>query len=493
MKKYLLLFLLFFLIGPIVYAVSCNPDSIVVENIALENKTDGVIENKEASVEGRKVKLDLDLSYVGDTIVYKMLVKNTSSEDFVLNDSKLKENSNYINYTFKTDDNTNIVEANSSKVIYLTVKYGERVPDEELVNGIYKSSNTMQIDLSSGNDISVPDTIKNFSMIIVIIIAIICVIIAIIAVKRKNTIYMLLVALGLLIILPETVNALCKCEIQIESSIEIIDYYTGVIYRYSPVKAEKEQNINYSWCFEDKNNNETYNSCLQYEEYDGYFKTYGFYTEEECEEESYRWCYVKSDESWDSCVDDQFGYTDEHSCVSAKNNDVANGYATEGEYTCSREKFGSCIKANISAVGFYTKNARDIESNVYLKHDIENNIIKNSYVCFRTDKEYCIQGGINETNDSQMPIYNSNIEVMNGTNNYFYSCDTYDNDNYSTYSCGRDFFEETEKEVSSASFTSKGQAVAYEYDDTRDWDYSCCDIYEDGSSNCNDRCLIMTG
>jgi len=50
----------------------------------------------------------------------------------------------------------------------------------------------------------------------------------------------------------------------------------------------------------------------------------------------------------------------------------------------------------------------------YLKHDIENNIIKASYVCFVTDKEYCMQGG-------SADYYETNKELLQNQQTWFTS------------------------------------------------------------------------
>ena len=49
----------------------------------------------------------------------------------------------------------------------------------------------------------------------------------------------------------------------------------------------------------------------------------------------------------------------------------------------------------------------------YLKHEIENDIVKESYVCFeRNSNTYCLRGGINESSLSEKPIYESNKTIL---------------------------------------------------------------------------------
>ena len=49
----------------------------------------------------------------------------------------------------------------------------------------------------------------------------------------------------------------------------------------------------------------------------------------------------------------------------------------------------------------------------YLKHELENDIVKESYVCFEKDgNTYCLRGGVNESSLSEKPIYESNKTIL---------------------------------------------------------------------------------
>lgn len=63
------------------------------------------------------------MSKVGDNIKYKFVIKNDSLEDYEIDKTSLNINSDYINYSFETNDNSNIVRANSSKNVTLIVEY----------------------------------------------------------------------------------------------------------------------------------------------------------------------------------------------------------------------------------------------------------------------------------------------------------------------------------------------------------------------------------
>ena len=63
--------------------------------------------------------------------------------------------------------------------------------------------------------------------------------------------------------------------------------------------------------------------------------------------------------------------------------------------------------------------ARDaLGSYMYLKHEIENDIVKESYVCFeRNNKTYCLRGGVEEEDKDtgEHPIYDQNKQILLST------------------------------------------------------------------------------
>ena len=104
-----------------VSAETCNPDKISIESISTLDKTNNVEEIEEASKEGKNIKLNLSMSDVGDYIKYKLIIKNDSNEDYKLAEKSLNIESDYMNYSFELEDNSDIIKANSSKIIYLKV------------------------------------------------------------------------------------------------------------------------------------------------------------------------------------------------------------------------------------------------------------------------------------------------------------------------------------------------------------------------------------
>lgn len=227
MKKFMLPILLFLMFIPfVVNAETCDTDKIIIQNITIESKSDNVEELDEATANGKNINLNLSMSEVGDNIEYKFVVKNNSNEDYELDKTSLNFNTDYINYSFAAEDSSNIVKANSSKNVTLRVEYKTEVPDDKFENGTYNDNKTMMVHLSNGNTINVPDTFKNPNtgvqsyIIIILILQLICGSLYILIKKKKYAKFMMLI-ISSIIIIPVSVFAICKCEIKIESEIEI--------------------------------------------------------------------------------------------------------------------------------------------------------------------------------------------------------------------------------------------------------------------------------
>ena len=227
MKKFILLILLFLLYIPLfVNAETCDTDKISISSITIESKSDSVEELDEATANGKSIILNLSMSNVGDNIEYKIVVKNDSNEDYELDKNSFNLSSDYIEYTLDTEDNTNIVKANSSKVVSLKVNYANELPDDAFESGTYNDNKSMTLNLSTGDIINVPDTLKNQNtgvqsyILILFLILLISITAYVILKKKKYAKFMILIYVSVIIV-PMSVYALCKCEIKIESSITI--------------------------------------------------------------------------------------------------------------------------------------------------------------------------------------------------------------------------------------------------------------------------------
>ena len=227
MKKFIIPILLIALFIPFyVNAKTCDTDKISISSITIESKSDSVEELEKATANGKNISFNLSMSEVGDKIEYNLVVKNDSNEDYELDKASLNLNSDYINYSFETNDNSNIVKANSSKNVTLKVEYKTEVPEDKFESGSYNDNKTMMVQLSNGETINEPDTLKNpntgvQSYILILIILILVSGSLYMVLKKKSYTKFMIFVIGTAIIIPMSVYALCKCEIKIESKVEI--------------------------------------------------------------------------------------------------------------------------------------------------------------------------------------------------------------------------------------------------------------------------------
>ena len=171
MKKKILPILLFMIFIPFyVNAETCDMDKITISSITINDKSGNAEELEEVTASGKNINLNLYMPTVNDTIEYKIVVKNDSNSIYTLDKNSFNINSEYIDYTFKTEDDSNIIKSNSSKIVYLKIKYENIIPDNAFKTGVYNYNKTMKLQLSPGNTIINPKTISQFYILVLALI-----------------------------------------------------------------------------------------------------------------------------------------------------------------------------------------------------------------------------------------------------------------------------------------------------------------------------------
>ena len=217
MKKLLLTIILLLLFVPVlVNAAQCDTSKVYIDSIGIENTNGNVVELENANAQDKKVNLNLRMATKNDEIVYKVVLKNDSTEDYEINKNSIGLNTDYLEYSLESDKN-NIVKANSTKTIYLRVKYKTEVDPSKFVNGEYQDEITMKVNLRSDDAPANPNTGLPY-VIIISLVLIISGITLIIYKKKKISTLMILVGI---LLLPIGVNALCTCEIVVDSKVII--------------------------------------------------------------------------------------------------------------------------------------------------------------------------------------------------------------------------------------------------------------------------------
>ena len=234
MKKLLYTILLFIFLLPIVVnAAECDTSKVYIDSITIDDNNK-VEEIDAASAKDKKVNLNLRMATKDDEILYKLVLKNDSEDDYEINKNSIVLNSDYIEYTLESDNN-NIVKAKSSRTVYLRVKYKTEVDPSSYVNGVYQDNITMKVNLRSDDTPAPSNPNTGVSYIIISLILIISGITLIVFKKKKISSLMILVGI---LLLPIGVKALCSCEILVDSKVQIVKGNTFCTY-YKFINEEK--------------------------------------------------------------------------------------------------------------------------------------------------------------------------------------------------------------------------------------------------------------
>ena len=222
-KRIILPIMLFLMLIPfVVKAETCDVSNIKIDSVIVKEKTDNVTEIEEPVIDGNTIKVNLKMLEVNDSIEYKLVLKNESSEDYELDKNSFNLDSDYIEYTLNTNDNNLIVKSGSSKEVYLKVQYKNEVPETSYTDGKYNDNENLTLNLSNAETNTIVNPKTGEINYILILIVVICIgIIAYLVIKKKKAINLIVILLGIVIIIPTYINALCKVEINIESNVEI--------------------------------------------------------------------------------------------------------------------------------------------------------------------------------------------------------------------------------------------------------------------------------
>ena len=238
--KYIKLLLILILVLPLfVLAEECDMSKITITSVAQKSIEGNTKVISEPTFKDRNINLDLKMYEVGDSVTYDMIIKNESEEDYMIDENTFKTDSDYIEYTLKTNDDSNVVKAKSSKDLTLTVEYKKEVDSSLLNNNKFNASNSLKISLNTSEkekvlDVITTDNIKESlapqevknpitsvsNMLLVIFVLLTAIIGVFILIRYKNKCAKYILIVLSMFIIP-IVYAICKCDIEVESTIEI--------------------------------------------------------------------------------------------------------------------------------------------------------------------------------------------------------------------------------------------------------------------------------
>lgn len=218
MKKIQNILLIILLVMPIlVFAETCDTNSIKIDSLKIKETNGNAKEKVEATKNGTEINVNLDMQNVGDSIIYEALLKNDSDEDYYLDESYLIVDTDYMEYSITSSDDSNIIKANSSKTFNVKLKYRKEVEESSYESGKYTDRNNLSLNLKTES--KNPYTSDYIALYLAIFYLSVFGLMYLFIKKKKTEELTILLLINLLV--PLSVNALCKTEIKVNSIINI--------------------------------------------------------------------------------------------------------------------------------------------------------------------------------------------------------------------------------------------------------------------------------
>ena len=214
-------------------------NEVDIKDIQFIEKTGDVIADKNPTFDGLSINLDLNFSNVNESVKYKIILENTTDEDFTIATDTQYGKNDYIKYFTSFKDDSRVIKANSEEEIILIISYVKDIPFAEFENGIYNEKGKVNINfLTNEKEIIVPiskdinnvtseeanNPITSTYNIIIVIGASIIAIIVIILLRhgfKKTSLSIILIAL---LSIPLFAYALRQIRLDIEATIVIKDH-----------------------------------------------------------------------------------------------------------------------------------------------------------------------------------------------------------------------------------------------------------------------------
>ena len=209
MKKKVLLLILFLLLFPslVLAKDTCDSNDIKIEEIKVEEKEGYTEELTPVSIDNNKINLNIEMYTVGESITYKIKVKNNSNNDYYFTKDSFNLNTDYLEYSLLND--SEVIKSNEEKSIQLKIMYKEKIPEDE-----FNENNMMSITLSD-TPLNNPSTKRT-----IFLIPLVTFITMIMFIIRNKKLSKVLIGL-ILCFIPLSIKALCTVNLEIKANITI--------------------------------------------------------------------------------------------------------------------------------------------------------------------------------------------------------------------------------------------------------------------------------
>ena len=211
MKKVLLVILFLLLPFPsmVLAKDTCNNNDIIIEEMTILEQEGYIEELTPVNIDNNKINLNLEMYNVGESITYKIKVKNNSNNDYYFTKDSFNLNTDYIEYNVLND--SEVIKSNEKKTIQLKITYKEKIPEDE-----FNENNMMSITLSD-TPLSNPSTKRS----LILIFFVVGTTIILTFVGEKKLIEKFMIGIFAILTVPLITHALCTINLEINSNIII--------------------------------------------------------------------------------------------------------------------------------------------------------------------------------------------------------------------------------------------------------------------------------
>ena len=209
-KKAHIIFVFVLMLFPMITLAkdTCNNNDIKIEEITVEEKEGYTEELTPVSIDNNKINLNIEMYNIGESITYKIKVKNNSNNDYYFTKDSFNLNTDYIEYSLL--NNSEVIKPNAEKEIELKITYKKQIPEDE-----FNGNNMMSITLSD-TPLSNPSTKRTIFLILLVTF----ITIIVITINKNKKLIKVLIGL-MLCFIPLSIKALCTTNLEINVNITI--------------------------------------------------------------------------------------------------------------------------------------------------------------------------------------------------------------------------------------------------------------------------------
>ncbi len=206
----------------LIYSTKDVSNKVYIKNINLEDKTDGAIINGDASANELNIDVDVKFNDVNDFVLYKVVVKNNTDIDYLIDNQTKFGDSEYIKYDFEFENDDNSLAARTEKVMYVRITYNKEIPEEVLALGTYSEAKMLQVSLKTETGDTIVDNPKTSDSIIKIAtMLVVSTILLVVMIKVEKIRKVMAFVIASLVIIPTITKAQETLNITINAKIEV--------------------------------------------------------------------------------------------------------------------------------------------------------------------------------------------------------------------------------------------------------------------------------